>query len=91
MQENEKLEKKAILVGYKTPDNISFEYEMNELKLLCEAINIEVIDSITQSGDSINIKTYLRKGKMDELVDLIEVTGANLIVYNDDVKTKFVE
>ncbi|MBO7085985.1 MAG: GTPase HflX [Bacilli bacterium] len=85
MQENEKLEKKAILVGYKTPDNISFEYEMDELKLLCEAINIEVIDSITQSGDSINIKTYLRKGKMDELVDLIEVTGANLIVYNDEL------
>ena len=85
MQENEKLEKKAILVGYKTPDNISFEYEMDELKLLCEAINIEVIDSITQSGDTINIKTYLRKGKMDELVDLIEVTGANLIVYNDEL------
>ncbi|MBO7535969.1 MAG: GTPase HflX [Bacilli bacterium] len=85
MQENEKLEKKAILVGYKTPDNISFEYEMDELKLLCEAINIEVIDSITQSGDSINIKTYLRKGKMDELVDLIEVTGTNLIVYNDEL------
>lgn len=85
MQENMKLEKKAILVGYKTPDNLSFEYEMEELRLLCEAINIEVIDSITQSGDSINIKTYLRKGKMDELVDLIEVTGANLIVYNDEL------
>lgn len=85
MQENEKLEKKAILVGYKTPDNISFEYEMDELRLLCEAIDIEVIDTITQSGDSINIKTYLRKGKMDELVDLIEVTGANLIVYNDEL------
>ena len=85
MQENIKLEKKAILVGYKTPDNLSFEYEMEELRLLCEAIDIEVIDSITQSGDSINIKTYLRKGKMDELVDLIEVTGANLIVYNDEL------
>ena len=85
MQENMKLEKKAILVGYKTPDNLSFEYEMEELRLLCEAIDIEVIDSITQSGDSINIKTYLRKGKMDELVDLIEVTGANLIVYNDEL------
>ena len=85
MQENEKLEKTAILVGYKTPDNISFEYEMDELRLLCEAIDIEVIDTITQSGDSINIKTYLRKGKMDELVDLIEVTGANLIVYNDEL------
>ena len=85
MQENMKLEKKAILVGYKTPDNLSFEYEMEELRLLCEAIDIEVIDSITQSGDSINIKTYLRKGKMGELVDLIEVTGANLIVYNDEL------
>ena len=85
MQENMKLEKKAILVGYKTPDNRSFEYEMEELRLLCEAIDIEAIDSITQSGDSINIKTYLRKGKMDELVDLIEVTGANLIVYNDEL------
>ena len=85
MQENMKLEKKAILVGYKTPDNLSFEYEMEELRLLCEAIDIEVIDSITQSGDSINIKTYLRKGKMDELVDLIEVTGANIIIYNDEL------
>ena len=85
MQENMRLEKKAILVGYKTPDNLSFEYEMEELRLLCEAIDIEVIDAITQSGDSINIKTYLRKGKMDELVDLIEVTGANLIVYNDEL------
>ena len=85
MQENMKLEKKAILVGYKTPDNLSFEYEMEELRLLCEAIDIEVIDSITQSGDSINIKTYLRKGKMDELVNLIEVSGANLIVYNDEL------
>ncbi|MBO4623756.1 MAG: GTPase HflX [Bacilli bacterium] len=85
MQDNQKLEKKAILVGYKTPDNLSFDYEMDELAGLCEAIGIETIDRITQSGESINIKTYLRKGKMDELVDLIEVTGANIIVYNDEL------
>lgn len=81
----DKVTNKAILVGYKTNDNDYFDYEMEELKALCEAIDIEVVDSITQSGDTINIKTYLRKGKMQELIDLVEVHEATLLVFNDEL------
>lgn len=83
--ENEVFKKRAILVGFKLNDNPNFEYEMTELSLLCQAIDIEVIDQVTQSGNTINIKTYLRKGKMDELVNLIEVTDATLLVFNDEL------
>ena len=83
--ENEAFIKKAILVGYELNDNPSFDYEMDELAALCKAIDISVIDRITQKGETINIKTYLRKGKMQELVDLIEVTGATLLVFNDEL------
>lgn len=83
--ENENFVKKAILVGYQLNDNDSFDYEMDELASLCEAIDIEVIDRVTQKGESINVKTYLRKGKMEELVDLIEVSGATLLVFNDEL------
>lgn len=83
--EDKSIIKKAILVGYKLPTNSFFEYEMEELKLLCEAIDIEVVDTITQSGESINIKTYLRKGKMEELKELIDINDATLLVFNDEL------
>ena len=83
--ENDVLVKKAILVGYELNASTTFAYEMEELALLCEALDIEVIDKVTQKGDSINIKTYLRKGKMQELVDLVEISGATLLVFNDEL------
>ena len=57
---------KGIIVGVNTLKNvISFENEMKELKALCNACNIEVVEEVTQNLNEINIKSYIGKGKIE--------------------------
>ena len=48
---------RAIIVGANTIDLATHQYEMEELKQLCQACEIEVLDMITQNSDSINPQT----------------------------------
>ena len=42
------MNEKAIIVGVNT-DNPSFNLEMKELESLCNACNIDVVDTVTQT------------------------------------------
>ena len=60
---------KGIIVGVNTnqTNNDKFIEELEELKNLCFACNIEIIDQVTQNRDYIDNRTYVGKGKIDFL------------------------
>lgn len=75
----------AILVGVALKKNSSLEYELNELKSLCEACEINACDSLTQNLDYPVASTYIGKGKINELKELISFYNADCVVFNDEL------
>lgn len=78
---------KAILVGVKL-DNISlseFDAEMEELKNLAIACDIETIDIVKQNLESFHPVTYVGKGKVEEIKMISESSEAEVVVFNDEL------
>ncbi|ARJ38735.1 GTPase HflX [Sporosarcina ureae] len=76
---------KAIIVGVHEQKDLHFEYAMEELKNLAEAINVEVLGEVTQNLERKNPSTYIGKGKIDEIRDVYEESEANLLIFNDEL------
>jgi GTP-binding protein HflX len=76
---------KAIIVGVQLQKDIHFEYELEELRNLAEACEVEVVGEVTQNLDRINPSHYVGTGKVDEIKALYEETGANLVIFNDEL------
>ena len=83
--ENIQVREKAIVVGINTGNDELFNYQFNETCSLCEALDIDVVDTLIQNLPHANVATYLGKGKLDELKNLCEVLEPNLIIFNDDL------
>ena len=78
---------KALLVGVKL-DNVSssvFEKEMQELASLTQACNIEVSDTVTQELPEFNAKTYVGKGKVQEIKEFSEALECDVVIFNDEL------
>lgn len=78
---------KGIIIGVNENKNnkLIFDNEIEELQLLCEACNIEIVDKITQNLEEQNIKTYIGKGKLDELKIAINSYDGDVIICNDEL------
>ena len=66
----------VILVGFDTLD---------ELALLAETGNCQIVGDLIQKRDKPHPKSYLGKGKVEELQALCEATGANGIICDDEL------
>ncbi len=76
----------AILVAVNTIYDIyDINYSLDELKNLAEAININVCFSVYQKLNSPNSRTYVGKGKLDEIKLAINVYNADLVIFNDEL------
>ncbi|MCK7486725.1 MAG: GTPase HflX [Bacillus subtilis] len=58
---------------------------MNELAALAEACNVEVLETMTQRADAPTPNYYIGSGKVDELKQLIATTGADLVIFDDEL------
>ena len=78
---------KGIIVGVNTnqTNNDKFIEELEELKNLCFACNIEIIDQVTQNRDYIDNRTYVGKGKIDEIKLCIQSLDVECVVFNDEL------
>jgi GTP-binding protein HflX len=76
---------KAILVGVQLQQDLHFEYEMEELRNLAEACEVEVVGEVMQNLDRIHPATYVGKGKVEEIKAFYEEAEANLIIFNDEL------
>lgn len=76
----------AILVAITTIyDKYDIEYSLDELKNLAEAANITVSHKIHQKLEKPNSKTYVGKGKLDEIRIAISAFDAEIVIFNDEL------
>ena len=87
-QENEK----AIMVGVRirpeTHSGLPVDSSLQELELLAETAGIDVLGSVTQNLSSPNSRTYIGKGKLEELKLLAEELDAKVILFDDELSPR---
>lgn len=76
----EKNRRKALIFGIITPDTDFQETLCDELVLLLENLNIQVVGEIFQKREKPDPGTYVGSGKLTEITQIMESTGANLLV-----------
>jgi len=81
----ETLFERAILVGVQELNDQHFDYSMEELKNLAEALEVEVAGSVTQNLDRSNPAHYVGSGKLDEIRNFYEETESNLVIFNNEL------
>lgn len=92
LSSTEKILEKAIMVGVQvgrqTLQNLSLDESLQELELLAETAGIEVIGSITQNLNNPNSRTYIGKGKLEELKLLAEELNAQIVLFDDELSPR---
>lgn len=85
MDEMELLKETAILVGVEEQNDDHFDYELEELKNLAATVGVEVVGTVMQKLERRHSTSYIGKGKIDEVRLFADETGANLIIFNDEL------
>ncbi len=81
----EQLLEKAILVAVKLQHHEHFDYELEELRNLAKALDVEVVGEITQGLERVNSSHYVGTGKVEEIKNLYDANDANLVIFNDEL------
>ncbi len=76
---------KAVLVGHAGRDKEHLDRSMEEEYLLADTANAKVLGSLVQRRGSLHPATFIGKGKIDELKALLESTGAEMVIFDDDL------
>ncbi len=76
---------RAIVVGVNLKKDEHFEYGLEELHNLAEALDVDVVGEVTQNLDRVNSAHYVGKGKIDEIKAFYEEADANLVIFNDEL------
>ena len=75
----------AILVGVILPDYQSSEPPLSELAGLAETAGANAVGRIVQRRDAPDRATYLGRGKVEELCQLIAARDADVIFFDNDL------
>jgi GTP-binding protein HflX len=79
---------RALLIGAPIKRSTS-RYEtaehLEELARLADTAGAQVVGQLTQQLDRPNPATYLGSGKIEELKQLIDATGATLLIFDDEL------
>ncbi len=77
---------KAVLVSVSLPERpwIS-EDPCEEIRGLAETAGAQIVGEITQKRHDIENATYIGKGKLDELKDLVQAADADVVIFDNDL------
>ncbi len=78
-------EQVAVLAGVDGGQDSSFDRSMEELQGLAQACGIRVASVLVQKRSRPSMKHYLGEGKIEEMRQEMERTGAGLAVFNDEL------
>ena len=86
---NEEKINRAILVGLNSPrlskmDNAT-ESTMEELNALLETAGGECLGVVVQNKDVPDPGTFIGDGKVDEVRDLVQASGADMVIFDNAV------
>lgn len=76
---------KVILVGVCINDSDDTTQSLSELKELVKTAGAETLDIVIQNRESIHPGTYIGKGKIEELREMVNELGATGIVCDDEL------
>lgn len=85
MYELKEAEEKVILVGVQLNENEPAEESLDELVELAKTAGAEVVGRMIQSREYIHPATYIGKGKITELKELLWETDATGIICDDEL------
>lgn len=76
----------AVLVGVQLADSPPLTEEpLEELAGLVESAGAEIVGRLHQKRETPDIKSYVGKGKLDQLKQLVEATEADVIVFDNEL------
>ena len=84
IETREKTEK-VILVGVSVRDGDYTEKSLLELKELAHTAGAMVSGIIIQNRETVSASSYVGKGKLDEIADMLQSTGADGIICDDEL------
>ncbi len=65
---------------------VSIRTDVSEITALVETLDFELLDTIVQKRDRPDPRTYVGRGKAEEVRDLVEELEADLVVVDDELK-----
>ena len=87
IDKNEKKINRAVLVGLNahclTKEENATESSMEELAALLETAGGETMGIVTQSKDTPDPRTFIGEGKVQEVKELVEATGSDLVIFDN--------
>ena len=75
----------CILARLVLPHDICADDPFDELRGLAETAGIDVAGTVVQKRDQPDQSTYLGKGKVAELSQLLEASGADVVLFDNDL------
>lgn len=87
MYDMDQIKEKVILVGVDTGSEESVESSLDELAELARTAGAEVAGRLIQARDTIHPGTYVGRGKLLELKDLLWETDATGIICDDELSS----
>ena len=85
MTENNEVIEKVILVAVRSSDNDNTEQSLDELSELAKTAGAETVTRVIQNREKIHPGTYIGKGKIEEVKELISQYGATGIICDDEL------
>lgn len=81
---------KTVLVGLITPtqNEVKSNEYLDELAFLADTAGAVTINKFLQRTDSPNPRTYVGKGKLEEIRQFVEENEVGLVIFDDDLTTK---
>ena len=88
VSKNKELEK-AILVGvvHDNATRTSVEDSLNELEMLADTAGAKVEHRVVQALQKIHVATYIGKGKVQEIKEIVDGNRIDLVIFDDDLST----
>lgn len=84
--------KRIILAGVCVKEDANvFQMKMEECIALCNACNLEVVETITQNSNTMDTRHAFRTGKLEELSILVKDTNVDYVVFFNDLTVQMAE
>lgn len=87
---NKEITERAVIVGLVTPSQNEAKVDeyLDELAFLADTAGAVTIRRFTQKMDYPNPRTFVGKGKLDEIKAFVEANDIGMVIFDDDLSTK---
>lgn len=76
---------RAVLVGLDRPGGWELQYEIDELARLAQTAGAVIVAVLTQRLDRPDARTFIGKGKVEELAAVVAQTEATVVIFDDEL------